>query len=121
MYERIPKRPLNRMTKRMIAKVEEPRYLELIIILILQDHQKIINPHNHLAPNPKDSVIIAGEGPHGKRMCYTFKLLKGRSFNVLPPKSKKSKGARSSTNPTQTDSITLKAIRKQYHNPDPFT
>ena len=57
-----PKRPLNRMTKRMTTKVEGPRYLELINILILQDHQKIINPHNHLAPNAHDNVIVAGDG-----------------------------------------------------------
>ena len=38
----------------------------------------------------------------------------------LPPQIKKKKSERSriSTNPTQTDSITLKAIREEYHNPD---
>ena len=36
----------------------------------------------------------------------------------LPPKSKRKKGAGSSTDPTQTDPITLKAIRKHYHNLD---
>ena len=36
----------------------------------------------------------------------------------LPPKSKRSKRARSSTDPPQTDHTTTKAIRKCYHNPD---
>ena len=36
----------------------------------------------------------------------------------LPPKIKKSKRTGISTNSTQTDSITLKAIREEYHNPD---
>ena len=52
--------------------------------------------------------------------CTTpFNNLKG-SFNVLPPKSKKAKGAGSSADPTQTDPITLKVMRKQYHNLDPI-
>ena len=50
------------MIKRMTTKVEEPRYLELINFLILQDHQKTINQHNHLAPSPHSNVINAGEG-----------------------------------------------------------
>ena len=50
------------MTKRMTAKVEEPRYLELINILILQDHQKIIKQHNHLALSPHDNVIVVEDG-----------------------------------------------------------
>ena len=38
----------------------------------------------------------------------------------FPPKSKKSKRTGIPTNSTQTDSITLKAIREEYHNPDPI-
>ena len=37
---------------------------------------------------------------------------------AFPWKSKKSKRAGISTNSTQTDSMTLKAIREEYHNPD---
>ena len=53
-------------------------------------------------------------------MCQTFKLLKGGVSMSLPPKSKKSNGARSTADPTETDPITLKPMRKQYHNPDPI-
>ena len=57
-------------------------------------------------------------GPHGTRMCNTFKLLKGGSFQCpFPPKSKRSQGAGNTTNLTQTDP---KALRKQYHNPHPI-
>ena len=38
----------------------------------------------------------------------------------LPPKSKRSKRAGSSSDPAQTNPITLKAVRKHYHNPDPI-
>ena len=38
----------------------------------------------------------------------------------LPPKIKESKRVGSSTDPAQTDPISLKAIRKHYHNPDPI-
>ena len=27
-------------------------------------------------------ISLLGMGPHGKRMCCTFKLLKGGSFNI---------------------------------------
>ena len=47
----------------MTAEVGEPRYLERINILILQDHQIIIiNQHSHWAPNLHDNVIDAGDG-----------------------------------------------------------
>ena len=57
-------------------------------------------------------------GPHGKRMCHTFKLLKWGSFNVPSPQNQRNQREHESqqTQPQQT--ITLKAIRKEYHNPD---
>ena len=36
----------------------------------------------------------------------------------LPPKSKRLKRAGNSTDPAQTDPITLEAVGKCYHNPD---
>ena len=92
----------------------DPRYLgELVNSLVLPDHQIIINQH--------DNVIIVGMGmgPHGKRMCHAFKLLKGDS-SVLSPKSKRSKGAGNSKDPAQTNPIILKAVRDHYHILDPI-
>ena len=65
-------------------------------------------------------VSLLGMGTHGKRVCHTFKLLKRGSFNVPSHKSKKSKGTGNPADPTQTDPINLKAMSKQYHNPDPI-
>ena len=58
-------------------------------------------------------------GPHGKRMCHTFKLLKGESFNVPSPQNPKNQKEQESqqTQPKQT-LITLKAIKEEYNNPD---
>ena len=84
-------------------------------IIVAQDHQKTISLCNHGEPNPHGSVILFGMGPHGKRMCNTFKLLKGGVSMSLAPKSKR---AGIATNVTQTNSIILKAIREKYHNPD---
>ena len=39
----------------------------------------------------------------------------------LPPKSEKFKRPRTSIDLTQTNPITLKSIREEYHNPDPIT
>ena len=65
-------------------------------------------------------LSLLGMGPHGKRVCHTFKLLKGGVPMFLPPKSKRSKAAGNSTDPTKTDQITIKAIRKHYHNRNPI-
>ena len=102
-----------------IKQTEEPKYLgELINSLTLQDHQKIINPHNHLAPNLHNNAIITGDGATWQKSVTLLNYLKGAFQCPFPPKSK---GARSSTDPTQTDPITLKTMRRQYHNPDPIT
>ena len=93
--------------KMEIKQTEEPKYLgKLINSLILPEHPKIINQHGMLS--------LLGMGPHGKECATPLNYLKGISMS-LPPKSKRSKGARSSTDP-----LTLKAIRKQYHYPDPI-
>ena len=56
-----------------------------------------------------------------KECATPIKLLKRREFQFpFPTKSKRSKRARSSTDPAQTDPITLKAIRKHYLNQDPI-
>ena len=55
-----------------------------------------------------------------KECATPLKYLKGGVSMSLPPNSKRSKEVGSSTDPTQTDPITLKAIRKQYHNPYPI-
>ena len=71
--------------KMEIKQTEEPKYLgDLINSLVLPDNPKIINQHHN--------DIIAGMGPHGKRVCHTFKLLKGGSFNdSSPQKSRRRK------------------------------
>ena len=53
-------------------------------------------------------------GPHGKRMCYGFKLLKGGVSIFLPP----SQGDQSG--PVQRNPIILKAVKEHYHNLDPI-
>ena len=95
-----------------IKPIEEPKYLgELINSLVLLDHLKIISV---------TMLSLLGMGPYGKRVCHTFKLLKGGVSMFLPPKSKRTKRAGSSTDTAETDPITLKARRKHYHNPDPI-
>ena len=65
-------------------------------------------------------LSLLGMEPHGKECATPLNYLKGWVSISLSPKQNRSKGAGSSINPTQTDPITLKAIRKQYHNPDPI-
>ena len=55
-----------------------------------------------------------------KECATPLNYLKGEFQCPFAIKSNGSKGAGSSTDPTQTDPINLKAIRKQYHNPDPI-
>ena len=55
-----------------------------------------------------------------KECATPLNYLKGGVPMSLPPKSKRSKRARSSANSDQTDPITLKAIRKHYYNPNPI-
>ena len=55
-----------------------------------------------------------------KEYATPLNYLKGVFQCSFPPKSKRTKGAGSSTDSTQTDLITPKAIRKHYHNPDPI-
>ena len=62
MYDTVPKRIHNKMTKGMTIKTEEPKHFGLTDILITWDHQKIISQHNHLEPSLLDNVIIVGDG-----------------------------------------------------------
>ena len=55
-----------------------------------------------------------------KECATPVNYLKGEFQCSFLPRSKRTNGAGSTTNPTQTDPINLKAIRKQYHNPDPI-
>ena len=61
-----------------------------------------------------------GWGHMAKEWATPLNYLKGELQCSFPQKSKRSKGRGSSTDPAQTDPITLKAIRKCYHNPDPM-
>ena len=63
-------------------------------------------------------LLLLGWGHMAKECATPLNYIKGGVSMFLPPKSKRSKGAGSSTDPTQTDPITLKAIRKHCHNPD---
>ena len=60
-----------------------------------------------------------GWGHMAKECATPLNYLKGE-FQCSFPQNKRTKKAGSSTDPTQTDPITLKAIRKHYHNPDPI-
>ena len=94
------------MTEGMTIKTEEPKNLGLMDILVVQDHQKIISLCNHWEPHLYSSVIVVGDGATCKRMCHTFKLLKGVSFNVPPKIKKKNPKEQQSqqTQPKQTQS-----------------
>ena len=56
------KKNIQQMTKVMTIKTEEPKYLGLMDILVVQDHQKIISLYNHWEPNLHSSVIFVGDG-----------------------------------------------------------
>ena len=58
-----------------------------------------------------------GWGHMVKECAIPLNYSKGEFQCPFPPKSKR---AGISTNATQTDSITLKVIREEYHNPDPI-
>ena len=62
-------------------------------------------------------LSLLGMGHMEKESATPLNYLKGK-YQCPSSKSKKSNGAQSSTNPIQTDPIILKAIMKQYHNPD---
>ena len=55
-----------------------------------------------------------------KECATPLNYLKGEFQCPFPPKSKRSKRVGSLTDQAQTDAISLKAIRKHYHNPDPI-
>ena len=61
MYETVPTRIHNKMTKGMTTKTEEPKHLGLMETLITQDHQRIISQHSHWEPNQHDNVIFVGD------------------------------------------------------------
>ena len=56
---------LNDQKNEIMAK--EPKYLGLMDILILQDHQKTINQHNHLTPSLYANVIVVVDGTTWQR------------------------------------------------------
>ena len=115
MYKGIPKGLLSRMAPKMeIKQAEEPQMFEGT------------NQLSNTARPSKNNQSVQqcyccwGWGHMAKECATPLNYLKGKVSTSLPPKMKEIKGNRKPTDPTQTDPITLKTIRKHYHNPDPI-
>ena len=122
MYETVPKRIHNKMSQRNDNKNRRAQTFGT------NGHfNNTGSSKNNQSTQPLESPIhltmlsLFGVGPHDKKCATPLNYSKGGVSMSLPPKIKEIKEKTGiSTNSTQTDSITLKAIREEYHNPDPI-